>query len=50
MPLARKLNNQKLIDELNDLGMKYVKSFNSDTTDSVVTELKLTNKTNSIIM
>lgn len=24
MPLARKLNNQKLIDELNDLGMKYV--------------------------
>ena len=24
MPLARKLNNQKLIDELNDLGMKYI--------------------------
>lgn len=24
MPLARKINNQKLIDELNDLGMKYV--------------------------
>jgi len=24
MPLARKLNNKKLIDELNDLGMKYI--------------------------
>lgn len=24
MPLARKLNNKKLIDELNELGMKYI--------------------------
>lgn len=23
MPLARKVNNQKLIDELNDLAMRY---------------------------